>query len=169
MAALAAGAALVCSSSLAPQGSVQAPSSPPGRIIRSWVAGCGTGDELWKYRDSTTVKCDEGGTALRGTEGAIEWPVDLTGTEIDRLVIEGNELDRVRFELWWAAPEEPFRSERSVPQFSTSTDSAEVIFELAASSEWKGELRRFRLAWSGTPSEDSRVTEVRVEKRGPPP
>ena len=165
MAVLAAGVALVFSSPLAPQGPAQKPSPAPGRIIRSWVTGCGTGEDLWKYRDSTTVKCDEGGTPLLGTEGAFEWPVDLKWTEIDRLVVEGEELDRVLFELWWAAPEEPFRSERSVPQFSSSTNAAEVIFELAASPEWNGEMRRFRLVWSGTPSRDSRVTEVRVEKR----
>jgi len=162
---LAAGIGLLFSSPISPQGSGQKLSSAPGRIIRSWVAGCGTGEDLWKYRDSTTVKCDDGGTVLLGSEGSLEWPVDLKGTEIDRLVVEGKELDRVLFELWWAAPEEPFRSERSVPQFASSTNSAEVIFELAASPEWKGELRRFRLAWSGTPSQDSRVTEVRVEKR----
>ena len=139
--------------------------SPPGRIIRSWVAGCGTGDDLWKYRDSTTVKCDEGGTTLLGTEGAFEWPVDLTGTQVDRLVVVGEGLDRVRFELWWAAPQEPFRSERSVAPVALGTHSREVVFELAASPEWKGEVRHLRLAWGGTPSEDSRVTEVRVEKR----
>ena len=150
---------------MATQRPLEEPSSLPGRRVRSWVAGCGTGEDLWKYRDSTTVKCDAGGTALLGTKGAIEWPVDLKGTEIDRLVVEGEDLDRVRFELWWAAPEEPFRSERSVRPLVSGTDSREVVFELAASPEWKGEVRRFRLAWSGTPSQASRVTEVRVEKR----
>lgn len=168
LAVLAAGGVLLCSAPLAPRGPIEEAPSPPGRIIRSWVAGCGTGEDLWKYRDSTTVRCDEGGTALLGTEGALEWPVDLTGSEIDRLVVEGEELDRVRFELRWAASEEPFRSERSAAPLASTRNSSEVVFELAASPEWRGEVRRLRLAWSGTPSQNSRVTEVRVEKRGPP-
>ena len=75
------------------------------RIDRAWIAGCGTGADLWKWRDSTTVKCDAYGTYLIGTHGTFDWEVYFTGPEIDRLVVEGNDLDRVELELWWEPPE----------------------------------------------------------------
>ena len=137
----------------------------PGRRIRSWVAGCGTGEDLWKYRDSTTVKCDAWGTVLRGGEGDFEWPVDLAGSQIDSLVVEGDALGAVSFELFWAAPGARFTEERSALPVAEDTDEREVRFELAGSETWKGEIRRFRLVWKGRPSETSRVLEVRVEKR----
>ena len=134
-----------------------------GRTIRSWIAGCGTGEDLWKWRDSTTVKCDAEGVELVGSEGAFEWPVDLLASEIDGLVAAGRGLGQLDLELSWSSPGEPFDSSRTVEPSLEEQDS--VVFDLTGVDGWSGVLRRFRLSWAeeATSGEkESRILEVRV-------
>ena len=132
-------------------------------IVHRWIAGCGTGDDLWRWRDSTTVLCDEGGTRLEGTHGSFEWPVDLSAAQIDESIVLGKGLDDLSFQFWWTAPDEPFTADQSA--MAVEADAETIRFELADRPEWRGRLRRFRLSWTGTTSPDTWLASIRFERK----
>ena len=145
-------------------------SGPPvfegeGARVRSWVAGCGTGEDLWKWRDSSTIKCDPDGGPLTGTSGSFEWPVDLRSADFDTLVVEGVALGDLRWVLSWSSPEEPFVAERS--SSSELSSDAGCLFDLDGIELWPGAVGRLRLDWTGTPSSTSRIVEVHATRRSP--
>lgn len=82
--------------------------------MRYWVAGCSVSEDLWRYRkESATVACDPRGRALEGTQGVLVWPDYLAASELDTLIVEGEGLDEIQFELWWSA-DDSFTPDRSI-------------------------------------------------------
>ena len=139
--------------------------------IRSWVTGCGTGEDLWRFRLSTTVQCDDRGTPLTGSGGTFEWPVDLEASVIDGLIVDGERLDEIELRLHWTASDS-FTDERSAtPEGSVSPEggmsgSRNVFFDLRSEPEWQGQIRRLRLVWASDTSSSSRLHGVRVGGAG---
>ena len=134
--------------------------------IRSWVTGCGTGEDLWRFRLSTTVQCDERGTQLVGEGDALEWPVDLDAGVIDGLIVFGERLDEIDFRLSWTG-EESFSDDRSETAYATSLpDSDNAFFDLRSEAEWQGTIRRLRLEWSGASPQRTWLHGVRVGGAG---
>ena len=123
--------------------------------VRYWVAGCSVAEDLWKYRKSSTIFCDERGRTLASAHGVMAWPDYLMATEIDSIVISGEGLAPLDFALEWSI-DDSFAPERSVKQLETSSDR-EVRFVLAGLPEWRGLIRRFRLTWIGQPPTPSRI------------
>ena len=124
--------------------------------VRYWVAGCSVAEDLWKYRKSSTIFCDERGRTLESAHGVMAWPDYLMATEIDTLVVSGVGLAPLRFELEWSI-DDTFAPERSVKQQVDASSDREVRFVLAGTPEWRGLIRRFRLTWTGEPPHDSRI------------
>ena len=126
-----------------------------GVTIRYWVAGCSVAEDLWKYRKSSTIFCDERGRTLESAHGVMAWPEYVMANEIDTLVIQGVGLAPLRFQLEWST-DDTFAPERSLQQADPVKDG-EVRFELASAPAWRGLIRRFRLTWTGEPPHDSRI------------
>jgi hypothetical protein len=142
------------------------------------------------------VTCDARGRALEGTEGTLVWPDYLSASELDSLVVEGDGLEPLRFVLWWSdddsftperslasaaqdwslaavarngALEPAARDEPAAADYRLGDRGAEVVrFDLSRAPEWQGRVRRFRLAWSGTPPPDGRILGAWAMKRLPP-
>ena len=75
--------------------------------MRYWVAGCSVGEDLWKYRKgSSTVTCDARGRSLESANGALVWPDYLDAGDIDMIVVEGDALESLRFELAWSVDDD---------------------------------------------------------------
>ena len=124
--------------------------------VRYWVAGCSVAEDLWKYRKSSTIFCDERGRTLESAHGVMAWPDYLMATEIDTLVVSGVGLAPLRFELEWSI-DDTFAPERSVKQQVDASSDREVRFALAGTPEWRGLIRRFRLTLTGQPPHDRRI------------
>jgi hypothetical protein len=132
--------------------------------VRYWVAGCSVGEDLWRYRKgSSTVTCDARGRALGATAGELVWPDYLDARDLDTVIVEGDGLERLRFELWWSI-DDTFSRDRSVAAVADGI-SSERRFELREAPAWSGLVRRFRLTWSGEPSSSSRVVAAWGRKR----
>jgi len=133
------------------------PGETPGNgvTVRYWVAGCSVAEDLWKYRKSSTIFCDERGRFLESAHGVMAWPEYLMASEIDTLVVSGVGLAPLRFQLEWST-DDTFAPERSLMQVDPPKDG-EVRFVLAGAPEWRGLIRRFRLTWTGEPPRDSRI------------
>ncbi len=129
--------------------------------IRSWVTGCGTGEDLWRFRLSTTVQCDDRGTPLSGSGGTFEWPVDLEASVIDGLIVDGERLDEVELRLHWTTGGS-FTAERWATPEGAVSGPRNVFFNLRSEPEWQGQIRRLRLAWISEESPSSRLYGVRV-------
>ena len=123
--------------------------------VRYWVAGCSVAEDLWKYRKSSTIFCDERGRTLESAHGVLAWPEYLMANEIDTLVVQGVGLAPLRFQLEWST-DDTFAPERSLKQVDPPQDG-EVRFVLTGAPEWRGLIRRFRLTWTGDPPRDSRI------------
>lgn len=131
------------------------------QTIRSWVTGCGTGEDLWRFRLSTTVQCDDRGTPLSGSGGTFEWPVDLEASAIDGLIVDGERLDEIELRLHWTAGDS-FTAERWATPEGAVSGPRNVFFDLRSEPEWQGQIRRLRLAWISEESPSSRLYGVRV-------
>ena len=84
--------------------------------MRYWVAGCSAPDDLWKYRKgSSTVTCDARGRWLESAHGALVWPDYLDAGDVDMIIVEGDALESLRFELAWSVDDD-FTPARSVEQ-----------------------------------------------------
>jgi hypothetical protein len=144
-----------------------APGSSDAITVRYWITGCSVSDDFWRLRKSSTVTCDARGRSLSGTQGTLVWADYLEAEEIDTLVVEGESLETIRFELWWAADDSftPTRSAAPVQSASATSSSRQVRFDLARAPEWQGRIRRFRLTWEGTPSPTTRVLSAWGTKR----
>ena len=140
--------------------------------VRYWSAGCSVSDDLWRYRkESTTVTCDARGRALEGTQGTLVWPDYVTASEIDTLVVEGAGLEALQLALWWS-DDDSFKPDRSLAPSPSDrargTPTQVVRFDLSASPEWRGRVRRFQLTWNGAPARDTRILGAWATKRLPP-
>jgi hypothetical protein len=132
-------------------------------VVRTWVTACSSGDDMWPFRHSTTIVCEEEGEYLEGAEGSFDWPVNHPASEIDTLVVEGEALDSVRFRFWWAAVDEDLDPARFADPVAERSSSEEVVFDLAR-PDWHGDMRQLRLTWVGTPTPSTRVTGARAQK-----
>ncbi len=156
-----------------PENTARGPAAADSRqwiTMRYWVAGCSVGEDLWKYRKgSSTVTCDPRGRWLESANGALVWPDYLHAGDVDVIVVEGDALESLQFELAWSADDD-FTPSRSVEQDAGSPDSREVRFTLRGAPEWRGLIRRFRLTWRDEPSRDSRIVAAwgRKSTDGPP-
>jgi hypothetical protein len=131
---------------------------------RYWVAGCSAPDDLWKYRKgSSTVTCDPRGRTLASTNGKLVWADYLIATDVDTLLLEGEGLESLRFELSWSTDDD-FAPSRTVSQ-ALATGATEIRFVLSKAPEWRGLVRRFRLTWSGDPPAGSRIVAAWGKKR----
>lgn len=135
------------------------------RIDRSWLPGCGTGEDLWKARDSSVIVCDDG-IALRGLSDTIDWPVFFAAAEVDQLVIAGEGLEGFAFVLSWSGEGRHFTPDRTAVPTPTRAGigDAEVRFDLAGIPLWSGEQRWLRLEWTRQVETPSRLHSVRAEK-----
>ena len=136
-------------------------------VVRYWVAGCSVSEDLWRYRKSSTVTCDERGRFLQTAHGSLTWPGYVTAGEMDTLIVEGEDLDGLRFELAWSA-DDTFPPGRSARPVTDGASSRAIRFDLRAAPEWQGRVRRFRLTWSGAPSRAARVLGARGTARSSP-
>jgi hypothetical protein len=151
-----------------PPGAANAPSGSAGNgdaatssqewiTTRVWVAGCSAPDDLWKYRKgSSTVICDPRGRTLASTTGKLVWADYLKATDVDTVILEGEGLESLRFELSWSG-DDTFTAASSVEQARDRPDSPGVRFTLKGAPGWQGLVRRFRLTWEGEPSGTSRI------------
>jgi hypothetical protein len=131
---------------------------------RYWVAGCSAPDDLWKYRKgSSTVTCDPRGRTLASTNGMLVWPDYLIASDVDTVILEGEGLESLSFELAWSIDDD-FAPSRSVPQVARD-GAGDVRFALSEAPEWRGLVRRFRLTWSGDPPRGSRIVAAWGKKR----
>jgi len=121
--------------------------------VRYWVAGCSVAEDLWKYRKSSTITCDARGRTLASAHGVMRWPDYLAASDIDTVIVEGEGLDGLRFELEWSG-DDTFDSGRSI---EATAGASAVSFALGDAPEWRGTIRRFRLTWRGEPSPGSRI------------
>ncbi len=144
------------------KGPASAEATVPPTIVHRWIAGCHTGDDLWRWRDSTTIQCDDGGTPLVGSQGDFEWPVDLEAAQIEEAILIGKELNSLTFELSWAAPDRPFAADHTTR--GVRSDSETIHFELEGRPEWEGRLRRFRLSWTGVTTPDTWLASIRFQR-----
>lgn len=145
----------------------------PGKwtTTRYWVAGCSAPDDLWRYRKgSSTVTCDARGRWLESAHGVLVWPDYLDAADVDTIIVEGDALESLRFELSWSADDD-FAPSRSVTPDGDAANSREVRFTLRGAPEWRGLIRRFRLTWRGQPSRSSRIVAAwgRKSADGTPP
>jgi hypothetical protein len=140
----------------APPSLARAEDSPGWITTRVWVGGCSAPDDLWKYRKgSSTVTCDPRGRTLASTSGKLVWNDYLQATDVDTVILEGEGLESLRFELAWST-DDTFNAENSVDQ-TLLPGWSEVRFDLKGVGGWQGLVRRFRLTWSGEPSPSSRI------------
>jgi hypothetical protein len=134
-----------------------AAASPQWVTTRVWVAGCSAPDDLWKYRKgSSTVTCDPRGRTLASTTGKLVWPDYLNASDVDTIILEGDGLETLRFELAWSQ-DDTFAPQNSVRQAIDPADSSAIRFTLKGVPGWQGLVRRFRLTWRGEPSHTSRI------------
>jgi hypothetical protein len=141
----------------APPATAAASDSQRWITTRVWVAGCSAPDDLWKYRKgSSTVTCDPRGRTLASTSGKLVWPDYLLATDVDTVILDGEGLESLRFELAWST-DDTFTTAKSVEQASDRPDSPGVRFRLKGEPGWQGLVRRFRLTWRGEPSPTSRI------------
>jgi hypothetical protein len=84
------------------------------------------------------------------------WPDYLNATDVVTVLLEGEGLESLRFQLAWST-DDTFTTVNSVEQANDLSDSPEVRFELRGAPGWQGLVRRFRLTWTGEPSPTSRI------------
>ena len=96
------------------------------------------------------------GRSLESANGALVWPDYLDAGDVDMIVLEGDALDSLRFELAWSVNDD-FTPARSIEQDDGAANPREVRFTLRGAPEWSGLVRRFRLTWRGEPSHASRI------------